>query len=55
MDVIASLPMTYVGMITAWMDGSGVTDDKGSRLLKATRIVRLAKMLRVGEYCTSPR
>jgi hypothetical protein len=46
-DVIASLPMTYVGLITAAIEGDEVTQDEGSRILKATRIIRLAKMLRV--------
>ena len=46
-DVVASLPMTYIALIVAAVEGKEVTQDKGSRILKATRIIRLAKMLRV--------
>ena len=47
MDVVASLPMTYVGTIMAAMADEVEKGDDGSRILKATRIIRLAKMLRV--------
>ena len=46
-DVVASLPMTYVGTIMAAMADEVEKGDDGSRILKATRIIRLAKMLRV--------
>ena len=38
--------MTYVGLITAAVEDREITHDRGSRILKATRVIRLAKMLR---------